>query len=299
MVLRCTFPVNQKLNPDKYEAIFRQMCKTRNIKILNLQGNSLSSVDPELFGSAVSRVHSANLRGTRLCEHMLVSLFTELAEAEENQHLRELDISYNFRMENVCPNIFSAAVVRLSSVNLKMCRLHPVHITKMIESAVSGNSQLRDVNLSDNLVCLIDDHQNQNLAVFVSQLRSANFSFCRLRSDQLEAILVQLNQTEHQLVDLDLGADDLSSVSPEVITAAIRGVEKVSLLSCKLTAQLQTAIFHLLTKPGDGVSKLKHLDLRCNPDDGRARMYARSKAISEELLSKVSNKIPVFKHGEL
>ena len=220
------------------------MCKTRNIKILNLQGNSLSSVDPELFGSAVSRVQSANLRGTRLCEHMLVSLFTELAEAEENQHLLELDISYNFRMENVCPHIFSAAVVRLSSVNLKMCRLHPVHITKMIESAVSGdgeNSQLRDVNLSDNLVCLIDDTQNQNLAVFVSQLRSANFSFCRLRSDQLEAILVQLDQTEHGLVDLDFGADDLSSVSPEVITAAIRGVEKVSLLSCKLTAQLQTA----------------------------------------------------------
>ena len=278
------------------------MCKTRNIKILNLQGNSLSSVDPELFGSAVSRVQSANLRGTRLCEHMLVSLFTELAEAEENQHLLELDISYNFRMENVCPNIFSAAVVRLSSVNLKMCRLHPVHITKMIESAVSGdgeNSQLRDVNLSDNLVCLIDDTQNQNLAVFVSQLRSANFSFCRLRSDQLEAILVQLDQTEHGLVDLDFGADDLSPVSPEVITAAIRGVEKVSLLSCKLTAQLQTAIFQLLTEPGDGVRKLKHLDLRCNPDDNWARMYARSKAISEELLSKVYNKIPIFKHGEL
>ena len=278
------------------------MCKTRNIKILNLQGNSLSSVDPELFGSAVSRVQSANLRGTRLCEHMLVSLFTELAEAEENQHLLELDISYNFRMENVCPHIFSAAVVRLSSVNLKMCRLHPVHITKMLESAVSGNgenSQLRDVNLSDNLVCLIDDTQNQNLAVFVSQLRSANFSFCRLRSDQLEAILVQLDQTEHELVDLDFGADDLSSVSPEVITAAIRGVEKVSLLSCKLTAQLQTAIFQLLTEPGDGVRKLKHLDLRCNPDDNWARMYARSKAISEELLSKVYNKIPIFKHGEL
>ena len=278
------------------------MCKTRNIKILNLQGNSLSSVDPELFGSAVSRVQSANLRGTRLCEHMLVSLFTELAEAEENQHLLELDISYNFRMENVCPHIFSAAVVRLSSVNLKMCRLHPVHITKMIESAVSGdgeNSQLRDVNLSDNLVCLIDDTQNQNLAVFVSQLRSANFSFCRLRSDQLEAILVQLDQTEHGLVDLDFGADDLSPVSPEVITAAIRGVEKVSLLSCKLTAQLQTAIFQLLTEPGDGVRKLKHLDLRCNPDDNWARMYARSKAISEELLSKVYNKIPIFKHGEL
>ena len=278
------------------------MCKTRNIKILNLQGNSLSSVDPELFGSAVSRVQSANLRGTRLCEHMLVSLFTELAEAEENQHLLELDISYNFRMENVCPHIFSAAVVRLSSVNLKMCRLHPVHITKMIESAVSGdgeNSQLRDVNLSDNLVCLIDDTQNQNLAVFVSQLRSANFSFCRLRSDQLEAILVQLGRTEHKLVDLDFGADDLSSVSPEVITAAIRGVEKVSLLSCKLTAQLQTAIFQLLTEPGDGVRKLKHLDLRCNPDDNWARMYARSKAISEELLSKVYNKIPIFKHGEL
>ena len=278
------------------------MCKTRNIKILNLQGNSLSSVDPELFGSAVSRVQSANLRGTRLCEHMLVSLFTELAEAEENQHLLELDISYNFRMENVCPHIFSAAVVRLSSVNLKMCRLHPVHITKMLESAVSGNgenSQLRDVNLSDNLVCLIDDTQNQNLAVFVSQLRSANFSFCRLRSDQLEAILVQLDQTEHGLVDLDFGADDLSSVSPEVITAAIRGVEKVSLLSCKLTAQLQTAIFQLLTEPGDGVRKLKHLDLRCNPDDNWARMYARSKAISEELLSKVYNKIPIFKHGEL
>ena len=278
------------------------MCKTRNIKILNLQGNSLSSVNPELFGSAVSRVQSANLRGTRLCEHMLVSLFTELAEAEENQHLLELDISYNFRMENVCPHIFSAAVVRLSSVNLKMCRLHPVHITKMIESAVSGdgeNSQLRDVNLSDNLVCLIDDTQNQNLAVFVSQLRSANFSFCRLRSDQLEAILVQLDQTEHGLVDLDFGADDLSSVSPEVITAAIRGVEKVSLLSCKLTAQLQTAIFQLLTEPRDGVRKLKHLDLRCNPDDNWARMYARSKAISEELLSKVYNKIPIFKHGEL
>ena len=278
------------------------MCKTRNIKILNLQGNSLSSVDPELFGSAVSRVQSANLRGTRLCEHMLVSLFTELAEAEENQHLLELDISYNFRMENVCPHIFSAAVVRLSSVNLKMCRLHPVHITKMIESAVSGdgeNSQLRDVNLSDNLVCLIDDTQNQNLAVFVSQLRSANFSFCRLRLDQLEAILVQLDQTEHGLVDLDFGADDLSPVSPEVITAAIRGVEKVSLLSCKLTAQLQTAIFQLLTEPGDGVRKLKHLDLRCNPDDNWARMYARSKAISEELLSKVYNKIPIFKHGEL
>ena len=276
------------------------MCKTRNIKILNLQGNSLSSVDPELFGSAVSRVQSANLRGTRLCEHMLVSLFTELAEAEENQHLLELDISYNFRMENVCPNIFSAAVVRLSSVNLKMCRLHPVHITKMIESAVSGdgeNSQLRDVNLSDNLVCLIDDTQNQNLAVFVSQLRYANFSFCRLRSDQLEAILVQLDQTEHGLVDLDFGADDLSSVSPEVITAAIRGVEKVSLLSCKLTAQLQIAIFQLLTQPGDGVRKLKHLDLRCNPDDNWARMYARSKAISEELLSKVYYKIPIFKHG--
>ena len=278
------------------------MCKTRNIKILNLQGNSLSSVDPELFGSAVSRVQSANLRGTRLCEHMLVSLFTELAEAEENEHLLELDISYNFRMENVCPHIFSAAVVRLSSVNLKMCRLHPVHITKMIESAVSGdgeNSQLRDVNLSDNLVCLIDDTQNQNLAVFVSQLRSANFSFCRLRSDQLEAILVQLDRTEHELVDLDFGADDLSPVSPEVITAAIRGVEKVSLLSCKLTAQLQNAIFQLLTEPGDGVRKLKHLDLRCNPDDNWARMYARSKAISEELLSKVSNKIPIFKHGEL
>ena len=278
------------------------MCKTRNIKILNLQGNSLSSVDPELFGSAVSRVQSANLRGTRLCEHMLVSLFTELAEAEENEHLLELDISYNFRMENVCPNIFSAAVVRLSSVNLKMCRLHPDHITKMIESAVSGdgeNSQLRDVNLSDNLVCLIDDTQNQNLAVFVSQLRSANFSFCRLRSDQLEAILVQLDRTEHELVDLDFGADDLSSISPEVITAAIRGVEKVSLLSCKLTAQLQTAIFQLLTEPGDGVRKLKHLDLRCNPDDNWARMYARSKAISEELLSKVYNKIPIFKHGEL
>ena len=64
--------VFQKLTTETYDGIFYNIYKNSQLEVLNLPGNDLSGVNPDLFGSAISKAEFSTLIGrgpTRLGSH--------------------------------------------------------------------------------------------------------------------------------------------------------------------------------------------------------------------------------------
>ena len=262
--------VFQKLNPDKYNAIFSQINQCSNLKVLNLPGNNLSNVNPEIFGTAVRKLEKVNLSDTRLTPAMFYML---LSKMKKDSELQELDVSHNPSLKYIDDHIFSDAINTLEKVNLKFTNTTVSQLTHLFE-LMKLQTRLKDMNLVGN-------HSLANaseilLAGTVNKLIKVTIYATKLSRSQIQAILSHIEDKDSNLKALDLGGNNLSSIPSRLIASSINKLENATLYCSQLSINQQVEI--LLEALKD--TKLKYLDLGGN--QGR---------LPEELLKEVKKKI--------
>ena len=272
--------VFQKLNADKYDAIFYHIYKTKTtLKVLNLPGNNLSKANPDLFGSAITRLQSANLSDTNISPEMFGNMFMKMTRTGVRT-LTHLDIAHNSRLKLICPSLLAEALNTLEAVSLKKCGLTEEQVTSLMETRIiSDSSQLVEVDLSchSSLYKIMPGI----IKLFIKKLTSATLYATKLNPIQLEVIMDLLARERHSLKFLDIGGSNLSSISPSLISTSVNKIESVILHFCKLTASQQTEI---LLKACRG-TKLKYLDISGNGTN-----------VSIGLLNNAQREIRTLKH---
>lgn len=256
--------VFQKLNADKYDAIFYHIYKKSNLKVVNLPGNNLSKVNPDLFGSAISKLESSNLCDTNISIEMINNLFSKISRSKGPVKIQKIDLSHNCHLKHVPPQLFSECVSKLSSINLKQTCLQETQLSSLMELVVSRTSEscLSEVNLS--AVSSLNKVDPELLASFISRLTQATLYATKLSTMQLSNILMKLINENHGLILLDIGGSNLSSVPHHLISSCIQTIENVNLYFTKLTTNQQIEILQSLGCSKLGKFKLKYLDIGGN-----------------------------------
>lgn len=190
----------QKLNSDKYDAIFYNIYKNSKLVELNLPGNNLSSVNPDLFGSAVTKLRSVNLCDTRMSKSMLSNLLQKMCV---DSNLLSLDLSHNRWYKSISPHLFAEAMIGLTSINLKRNRVTEQQMSSLLSSMAGPRSKLRSINFSG--VSSLARVEPESLARAVLTVRSAVLYATKLTQYQLYHILMALgnfyttSRTTHKL----------------------------------------------------------------------------------------------------
>jgi uncharacterized protein YjbI with pentapeptide repeats len=256
--------VFQKLNPDKYNAIFSRIILVSNLKVFNLQGNNLANVDPEIFGPAITRLETANLSDCKITSAMFNVLFNNM---QGDCSLKDLDISHNSALKHIDDYVFGDAINQLEKVNLKFTSITVFQLMNLFE-LMQVQTILKEMNLVGNL-SLAKIPQNL-FARSVTKLTKITIYATKLTSTQINSLLSHIVNKPSDLKFLDLGGNNLSSISPTLMAQSVNKLETVILYLAKLSSDQQDTILKEALKG----SKLKYLDLGGN-------MFG----ISKELLS--------------
>ena len=270
----------QKLNADKYNALFRQINKSSPLKILNVPGNNLSKVNPELFGSAVSKLTSVDLNDTNVSREMLTNLFDKISRvtADTMSPLRCLNIAHNNELKHVNPDLMASALCQLETINIKMTSISETHVSRLLETRVSSDtSPLARVNMAG--VINLSKVDPDLLATFLTKLKQATIYATKLTPMQLTHTLQTLTASDHNLSLLDIGGSNFSSIPPNLISDGIKNIENVNLYFTKLTTNQK---IHILQHGVlDNSSKLKHLDMGGNTSNIPEHLLDMTKNMSK------------------
>merc|ERR1719509_190870 len=169
--------------------------------------------------------------------------------------LKVMVVQWNTNLSSVDPELLAQAVTQLEEVELVDTDLTPQQVTAIC-TAMSGNSMLKALDLSDNNLSLVDA---TILAQAVTQLEEVWLWSTSLTLQQVEAICAALD-TSSYLKILRIGGSNLSPVDPDVLARGVNKLETVDIAKTQLTRQQMTRILtqSLLT------TNLKELNMEGN-----------------------------------
>ena len=266
--------VFQKLNPDKYNALFSQINHSSNLKVLNLQGNNLSKVNPGIFGSAVIKLEKVNLSDCKINKDMLIRLFSDM---QKDSKLKDLDVSYNPALKHIDDHIYGDAINLLNRVNLKFTNSTLFQLMNLFE-LMEVHTNLHEMNLVGNIS--LSKIPQPLFARTVTKLTKITIYATKLTSDQIQTLLYLIVNQPVNLSDLDLGGNNLSSIPSPLLAESVNKLETVILYYAHLSISQQENILEEAVKE----TKLKHLDLGGN-----------QLGVSKDLIWKAKKKIFVLK----
>jgi len=234
------------------EAMFRASIMLPRLKeIVGLTQFHFSTVEPELFARAVSRLEVVNLCGTNLTNNQIQALFQA---TDQSCQLKKLDLWRN-NISSVEPELFARAVTILKDVNLGSTNLTNKQVTALFQK-MSQNCPLKTLNLS---LIKLSSVEPELLAIAVNRLEDVNLKFTNLSTEQMTSILSHV-QEDTKLKKLQLGENNLSSVESELLATAVNRLEDVDLRFSELSTEQMTSILSHVQEH----TKLKKLCLRGN-----------------------------------
>ena len=254
------------LSQTQIDSLFTAIQKSENLKLkmLELAHDDCSKVPPEILASALVKLEDVNV--CAVTENQVKCLYDKMANSEI-MNIRHID-SNLFDDENVSPELFAEAFVRVE-------RLDTVSIDQektgaLLRKIASLDSmKLKSLILEEE----IDLSSFSSAVVCEAVVKLEELTIrCVLNPNLATEIFTRVAHCEPlKLKALSLYAEDLSSVSPEVLTQAVSRLEKVELPGCQLSpSQLKS----LLNQVADGKClRLKHLDLQMN-DMNRVPMFS-------------------------
>jgi len=225
--------INSKLTNDQKRALFTAMDLDSQMKKLNLNGNNLYSLEPELFARVVTRLESANLGGTNLTNEQKLALFMEMSL---NSQMKKLDLACN-NLSDVDSELFARVVTRLEDLNL--CFTNITNQQKVaLFTKISKNTQLKKLNLACNNLSSVHP---ELFAWVVTRLEDFNLCFTNITNDQSQSLFTAILQNS-QLKKLNLSSNDLSSIDPTVLATAVARLEDLDLRFTNLSPEQLTCI---------------------------------------------------------
>ena len=167
------------------------------IKILDVEGNILTQLDPQILADAVCKLEDSNLNYTKLTALQIKAIFTAIS-SKKNIPLKALNIAHN-EMQ-VRPELLSAAVTKLERLNLESSGLSSDQTGAIFSAIQTPGSRLRSLELQHNDLSSVEPGL---LARAVTRLEEVNFQNTEMTTEQLTATLTALSEG-HRLRKLRL-----------------------------------------------------------------------------------------------
>jgi len=143
-------------------------------------------------------------------------------------------------------------------------------------TAMSENSQLKVLHLSDNNLASVDP---ELLARVVARLEDVNLKNTNLTNEQIQALFTALSQ-KSQLKTLDLVSNNLSSLEPALFASVVTSFKEVNLTYTSITNDQVKELFTAMCQN----SQLKKLHLR----------YSNVTSVDPDILATAVSKLEHF-----
>ena len=124
------------LNSQQSQAIFSALNECTNLKILEIGGNDLSAIEPNLIAKSITKLKEVRLNYTSLTSQQAEAIFTAINGGESK--LQKLDLGGNL-LASVEPYILARAVARLE------VGLYNTSLTSLQTVAVRGTEAINRV----------------------------------------------------------------------------------------------------------------------------------------------------------
>jgi len=283
-----------EITNDQAQSLFQAIAQNCLLKKMDISCLNLSSVEPGLFGRAVSRLEGVDLFENNITTDQVKSLFQ--AMSQPNIQLKKLNMGGNkytkYRKDRVGfwskqsnnlsslePELFGRSLSRLEDVNLYDTIVTIDQVQELFLS-MSQNCQLKKLVLKvDNLwLSSLSFVEAGLLARVLSKLEDVFLYDALLTTDQVQAAFQALAQN-CLLNKLALRASDISSVEAGLLARVVSRLEVVDLSGTDITTEQIQELFQALAQN----CRLKKLYMGDN----------NLSSVEPELLAKVVNRVEV------
>ena len=238
------------------QSLFARMSQEESrIRKLNVTGNNLSSIAPDVLGAAVTKLEEIRIGHTNLTREQVQAIFSHL---HERCHLTRLYIPF-IDLFTVQPEIFASVVSNIEKVDIGNTKLQQHQATELFAATSTKKARLK------NLIIRGNDLSGVPATVFakgVSQIEVIDMECANINTQQA-SLLFSFLLEEKPLRKLSLIRNNLSEVDPTVLAGGVTRLQEVDLHYSSLSGEQVTCILNTCLEENTG---LTHLTVRDHPD---------------------------------
>ena len=202
---------------DQVSAMFTSISENNQLNKIELDSLSVSSVEPELFGKAVTNIDIVNLDNMEISPHQARALFTQMGQ---NRKIKKFYAHVN--LSRADPKLIARGLSKLEEVRLTGFTLTDEQVLSIFRE-LKQNCKLKVLELP--LHNLSSVHPN-DLSKVVNNIEVVNMCWCELSAEQITAVLVR-TQRNTKLKLLNIRDNDISEVDPVILATAGEIIEEL------------------------------------------------------------------------
>jgi len=271
------YDMNKQFMNYQITHFFQKMSDETDIKTLNLSNADFPFVPEDVLAKALNNVETLKMTSVTLSRDQIKEFFIKMEDPKSPTTLKHLVVDTKMTNINTVDGFtISHALVKLRKATLNFTYLTPDQAELLFRQITKKFSLLKDLNLWTND---ISEVPAELLAEAVSKLTVANLRSTKLTKDQATAIFTKLANTNSELIQLDVGENNLSEVEPSVLAMGVNRVTVVNISTCQLGSKQVAAVFEQVLVE----TKTTFLDVENNTTG----------ELSAELIANVDKKLKV------
>ena len=217
---------NSNLGEHQVAALFSLMDSGCKIRSLNLEEVDLSNVAPELL-SSTTRLVEVNLSATLMTDEQMRVMWDAIMEKDCKFTSFEMT---GVNLGNVAVEALVKVASKVGKIGIGNTSITPLQATAII-AAFDGNVALQEVDMSD---LPLSGVESRFFAEVFSRTKKLNLANAGLTADQLSQLL-QGQTHEGVLEDLDLSANQVHLLNPELMATSLNNMKSVTLVDSGIT----------------------------------------------------------------
>jgi len=241
---------------DHLQSLFSRMSQEESkIRKLNVTGNNLSCIAPDVLGTAMTKLVETRIGHTDLTRGQVQAIFSHL---HENCHLTRLAIPF-IDLFPVKPEIFATVVSKIEVVDIGNTKLQQQQAAELLAATSSKKGRLKKLIIRGN------DLSGVPATVFakgVSHIEEIDMECANINTQQA-GLLFSFLLEERPLRKLSLIRNNLSDVDPTVLAGGIIRLQEVSLHYTSLSGEQVTCILNTCLEQN---TSLTNLTVRDHPE---------------------------------
>jgi len=219
-----------KMTPQQSEQLMNMLGKTCSTRMneISLKAINLSTINAEVFASAIVKMEKVNLSLTDLTTNQLTTLLDKLVSQNE-VNLKTIEF-FSVDLSGTPSRLLGKALGHLVCVNISNTELRFEHIQSIFEEIMVSKT-LKEINLDFSELFNVS---NVRFAKSLTQLEKVSIACTATDNDQLRS-LFELISKDSKIKELDLLDTDLSGMGAELMGSAVNNLVYANLSGSKLT----------------------------------------------------------------
>ena len=220
----------------KHQAMdfFEEMSCQTSLRILNMTGNILISVQAASFGRAVNKLEQAKIENTYLRKLQAESLFEFMSKGTM---MKTMDINQNI-LSSIAPEIITLVLNNLKEANLSQTKLIGSQ-TKEIFEKMSETTSLQKLRINEVDLSAVPANTLSKALNKIEEVEMSKTSLTIYQGIYIFSIMSE----ETKMCKLKIDNNDLSMVPSDFLSKGANKLLEVDLCGTRLTDAQITAIF--------------------------------------------------------